>query len=234
MNKRPSGAEQDKNLLDLLSHSLPHLSNSERKVAEVILADPEKTTRSSIAELADLAGVSGPTVNRFAKRLNAEGFPDFKLKLARCLATGVRYASRNIDPGDEADSYTPKIFNSTIRSLELVRDSISYKLVNQMVDKMIQAKKIYFFGLAASSVVAKDAEMKFFRFNLPIFAYGDVLMQRMAAATATTGDLFFFISYTGRTKDVVEIANMARESGATTVGITAPNSPLVKACNLAT
>ena len=233
VKKSKISMEREENLLNVLGASLPDLSNSERKVANVILADPERATRSSIAELADEAGVSGPSVNRFCKRFRAEGFPDFKLKLARCLAAGVRYASRNIEPDDQADAYTPKIFNSTISTLELVRDSISYKLVNELVDKMIQAKKIYFCGLGASSAVARDAELKFFRFNLPVFAYNDVLMQRMAAASGATGDLFFFISYTGRTREVVEIAKLARDTGATVVGITAPDSPLARACNLA-
>ena len=225
--------DRDGDILKLLSESMNELSKSEAKVARVILADPDAATRASIAELAEEAGVSGPSVNRFCKRFNAEGFPDFKLKLARSLAAGVRYASRNIALDDDVDAYTAKIFNSTIATLEMVRDSISYKLVDQLVDKMIQAKKIYFFGLAASSTVAKDAELKFFRFDLPVFAYEDVLMQRMAAASARTGDLFFFISYTGRTREVVEIAELAREAGATVVSITAPGSPLANACNLA-
>jgi RpiR family carbohydrate utilization transcriptional regulator len=98
--------------------------------------------------------------------------------------------------------------------------------VNQVVDNLIQAKRIYFFGLGASGAVAQDAENKFFRFNLPVSCHEDVLMQRMLASTGTTGDVFFIISHTGRTKEIVEIAEIARKNGATVIGLTASNSPL--------
>ncbi len=113
-----------------------------------------------------------------------------------------------------------------------MRDKISFQLINQVVDKLIQARRIYFFGLGASSSVAKDAEHKFFRFNLPVSFHEDVLMQRMLASAGNTGDVFFIISYTGRTKELVEVAHEARENGATVIALTAKGSPLSKNCNI--
>jgi len=194
----------------------------------VILSDPDAATSSSIASLARKAGVSEPSVNRFCKRFNAAGFPDFKIKLAKSLVSGVRFVNRNVNPDDEVSGYTPKIFDSTINNLALVRDSISHGRVNQVVDKLIQARRIYFFGLGASGSVARDAENKFFRFNLPVSFHDDVLMQRMLASTGTTGDVFFIISHTGRTKEVVEVAEIARNNGSTVIGLTAPGSPLAR------
>lgn len=214
------------NLINIIADELPDLSKSESKVAQVILADPDRATSSSIAALAKAAGVSEPSVNRFCKRFNAAGFPDFKLKLARALVSGVRFVNRNVDPDDDVTSYTPKIFDSTINNLAMVRDRISHSIVNHVVDKLIQAKRIYFFGLGASGSVARDAENKFFRFNLPVSFHDDVLMQRMLASTGGTGDVFFFISHTGRTKEVVEVAEIAKANGSTVIGLTAPDSPL--------
>jgi RpiR family carbohydrate utilization transcriptional regulator len=224
---------QHNNLLNVISDAQPSLNKSEYKVAQAILADPDKATRSSIANLAKAAGVSEPSVNRFCKRFNAAGFPDFKLKLAQSLARGVRYVNRNVLPGDGVESYTPKIFDGTINALAMVRDSISHSLLNRVVDQLIQAKRIYFFGLGSSGPVAKDAENKFFRFDLPVFCHEDVLMQRMLASTGKVGDIFFMISYTGRTKELVEVAEIARANGSTVIGLTAPKSPLAKISNLA-
>lgn len=75
------------NLVHEIDAALGSLNRSERKVAEVILADPQAATRASIAVLAKAAGVSEPTVNRFCKRFNTAGFPDFKLHLAQALAS---------------------------------------------------------------------------------------------------------------------------------------------------
>lgn len=220
------------NTLNVIAAELHNLNKSQQKVAHAILADPEKATRSSIATLAEAAGVSEPSVNRFCKRFGASGFPDFKLKLAQCLASGVRYVSRNVEPGDDVATYTTKIFDSTVNNLTLVRDRVDHELIDRVVDRLIQARRIYFFGLGASSSVAKDAEHKFFRFDLPVSFHEDVLMQRMLAASGTAGDLFFIVSYTGRTRELVETARLARKSSAVVIGLTAPGSPLSTHCNL--
>src|SRR5690606_15308456 len=86
--------------------------------------------------------------------------------------------------------------------------------------------------LGASASVALDAQHKFFRFNLPVSAHSDVLMQRMLASVAHTGDLFVIISYTGRTRELVEAATIARDNGASVLGLTAADSPLARVCTL--
>jgi RpiR family carbohydrate utilization transcriptional regulator len=222
----------EQNLINVITDALPGLNKSESKVATAILADPDRATRSSIAALAALAEVSEPSVNRFCKRFDATGFPDFKLRLAKSLVSGVRFMNRNVDPDDEVDSYTPKIFDSTISHLAMARDKISHARINQVVDKLIQARRIYFFGLGASGSVARDAEHKFFRFNIPVSFHEDVLMQRMLASTGGTGDVFFCISHTGRTKEIVDVAELARSCGSTVIGLTVPDSPLAAVCTL--
>ncbi|STM51062.1 putative hex-regulon repressor (RpiR-family transcriptional regulator) [Escherichia coli] len=76
------------NMLEKIQSQLEHLSKSERKVAEVILASPDNAIHSSIAAMALEANVSEPTVNRFCRSMDTRGFPDFKLHLAQSLANG--------------------------------------------------------------------------------------------------------------------------------------------------
>ena len=224
---------QHQNLVNVITDALPGLNNSERKVAEAILSDPESATGSSIASLAKRANVSEPSVNRFCKRFNTAGFPDFKLKLAKSLVSGVRFVNRNVDPNDTVESYTPKIFDSTINDLALIRDSIDHSVVNAVVDQLIQAKRVYFFGLGTSGSVARDAENKFFRFNLPVSFHDDVLMMRMLASTGSAGDVFFVISHTGRTKEIIDIAEIASNNGATVIALTSSSSPLTAVSSIA-
>jgi len=219
------------NILDKISNDILEFSKSEKKVAEVILANPQVAIHSSIATLAKMADVSEPTVNRFCRRLDTKGYPDFKLHLAQSLATGTPYVNTHVDELDGPLEYTNKIFESTMASLEVARKSIDPAMVNRVVDLLIQAKKVSFFGLGASASVAHDAVNKFFRFDVPIVHFDDILMQRMSVMNSTEGDVVVCISHTGRTKSLVEVANMARENNATVVGITTAGSPLSKACN---
>ena len=219
------------NVLDKISRDMDAFSKSEKKVAEVILANPQSAIHSSIATLAKLANVSEPTVNRFCRRLDTKGYPDFKLHLAQSLANGTPYVNRHVDEFDGPAEYTNKIFESTMASLEVARQSIDISMVNRVVDLLTQAHKISFFGLGASASVAHDAVNKFFRFNVPVIHFEDILMQRMSCMNSTEGDVVIFISHTGRTKSLVDVAQIARANDATVIGITSADTPLARECN---
>jgi len=224
--------QRDDNLLEDIKNRLDSLNKSERKVAEAILRDPTAATRYSIAALARAADVSEPTVNRFCRGFSATGFPDFKIRLAQSIATGTPYIGQNIEPDDSVDEFSDKIMLSTIANLEKTRQSLDPGALAAAIDHLIQAKQIHFFGMGGSAPVAMDAQHKFFRFNIPVMFYDDPLMQRMVAAGSSTGDVIVLISNTGRTLETIEIAQNARASGATVIGITTPDSPLTDACTV--
>lgn len=221
------------NMLEKIQSHLELLSKSERKVAEVILSTPQTAIHSSIATLAKMADVSEPTVNRFCRRLETKGFPDFKLHLAQSLANGTPYVNRNVEEDDSVDAYTSKIFESAMAGLEQVKSSLDVAAVNRAVDLLTQAKKISFFGLGASAAVAHDAMNKFFRFNIPVVYFDDIVMQRMSCMNSSDGDVVVLISHTGRTKSLVDMAQLARENDATVIAITSDGTPLAREASLA-
>lgn len=208
------------------------LNRSERKVAEVILKDPQAAIRSSIAALAKAAEVSEPTVNRFCRSFDAKGFPDFKLMLAQSMASGTPFVSQVVDPSDSASEYSDKIFAATASALEQARRQLDSQEIERAVDMLIQARQILFFGMGASAAVAQDAQHKFFRFNIPVLAYSDGLMQRMHAATLGTSDLVVAISHTGRTRAMIDSAKIARDAGAGVLALTRAGSPLADVASM--
>lgn len=52
---------------------------------------------------------------------------------------------------------------------------------------------------------------KFFRFNVPVVYSDDIVLQRMSCMNCSDGDVVVLISHTGRTKNLVELAQLARE-----------------------
>lgn len=218
----------ESNLLATIQHKLSDLNKSEAKVATAILQNPEQATRSSIASLARVAGVSEPSVNRFCKTFGASGFPDFKLQLARSLASGVRYVSRAVDFSDDIQTFPRKLFDNAITALITAREDLPLAAIERAVDHISQARRVIFFGLGTSAAVARDAEHKFFRFNVPVNTHEDPLMLRMLATSGGVGDVFFFISHTGRTRPLVEAAQIASNTEATVVAMTHEGSPLAE------
>ena len=218
--------------LELIQKNLETFSKSERKVAEAILSSPQIAIHSSIATLAKMADVSEPTVNRFCRRLDTKGYPDFKLRLAQSLANGTPYVNRNVNEDDGPSAYTTKIFESAMANLDIAKNALDASLINRAVDVLTSAKKISFFGLGASSSVAHDALNKFFRFNIPVSCFDDIVMQEMNCINSTEGDVVVLISHTGHTEALIDVAKLARENDAFVIALTAPESPLALQSNL--
>jgi hypothetical protein len=55
---------------------------------------------------------------------------------------------------------------------------------------------------------------KFFRFNVPVIYSDDIVLQRMSCMNCDDDDVVVIISHTGRTKSLVELAQLARENDA--------------------
>ena len=219
-------------MLAQIESSLDQLSRSERKVATFVLGDASRVLTMSIARLAQEASVSEPTVNRFCRTFSATGFPDFKLKLAQSLASGPTLTTAMVSDDDAIPEIFSKLTNKAIRSVHDLKSSIDVTTLERAVDLFCQARQVAFFGMGASGSVARDAQHKFFRFNVPVVAYEDGLMQRMHAAAMKTGDLAVVISHTGRTRAMVEAATLAREAGASVLAITRSDTPLSRVATL--
>lgn len=219
-------------MLSQIESSLDGLSRSERKVAAYVLADASGVLSMSIARVAREAKVSEPTVNRFCRTFGATGFPDFKLKLAQSLASGPTLTTAMVSEADTLPEIFAKLTDKAICSVQDLKDSLDVTNLERAVDLFCQARQVAFFGMGASGSVARDAQHKFFRFNVPVVAYEDGLMQRMHATAMKTGDLAVLISHTGRTRAVVEAAGLAREAGASVLALTRSDTPLSRVATL--
>lgn len=208
------------------------LSKAARRVAAVILENPEAAIRAPISSIARLAGVSEPTVNRFCHGLHCNGYPDFKVKLAQELANGLPQMTQSVESGDSTTVLIGKIFASTHASLQAAQALVDPQRIEQAVEKLAGAASIAFFGLGASGPVALDAQHKFFRLNTPVVAHTDVLNQRMVSAGLGPRDVAVCISHTGRTIATLETAQIARDSGAAVIGITSRGAPLATHCDI--
>ena len=219
-------------ILTRLRHELNNLSKSERRIAEVILADPEAAVHATTAEMARRAEVSDPMISRLCRGLGCKGFPEFKVMLAQSLAKDTSYVTRSVSVNDDADTYVNKLISANQGALEYLRKELNSETVEKTVAAMDQAKRIEIFGMGGCSSIAQDAQHKLFRLGTPCIAYEDNLKQRMAAAAADADTVILFISFTGRTFATVETAETAKASGATVIAITDPDSPLASVCDI--
>lgn len=220
-------------LLAQIGAARERFSKAERRVADYVLAHPDAIMNLSIAVLAGTVGVSQPTVARFCLALGFSGFKEFKLKLVQSLAGGVPFVHRDVGMGDPASALVAKVMDRTIAALMRVRSDLDAAALDQAVRLLANARRIEFYGLGNSGIVAADAQHKFFRLGVPTVAYSDPHIHGMAATLLQPGDVVMAISGTGRTRDLLRSVEYARRAGADVVAITASGSPLAKASTVA-
>ena len=89
-------------MLDKISQALNDLSGAERKVAECALAEPKWFVHAAVAEIAERATVSQPTVIRFCRTLGYKGLPEFKLALSAGLGSeGMPFVHEELNADDD-------------------------------------------------------------------------------------------------------------------------------------
>jgi len=220
-------------MLDRIKASLPSLAPAEQRVGKLVLSDPRTFAKLPVSELADRAHVSKPTVVRFCRSVGYDGLSDFKLKLAGSVSEGVPFIHRSVDVDDKTNDIMVKVIDNTVAAFLKYRNDANTptieKTVTTLVEAYKQGKRIEFFGVGNSGVVAQDAQHKFFRLGINTIAYSDGHMQVMSASLLGPGDCVVVISNSGRTRDLMDACDIARKNGATTIVITASGSPLAAA-----
>lgn len=95
---------------------------------------------------------------------------------------------------------------------------------------MLSARTINLFGIGQSQLVCRDFEAKLMRINKQCHAYGDWHNQLLSAKNMSERDLAVAISYSGMTRETVECARAARETGACVIAMTRAqlDSPLAR------
>ncbi|MDR6422544.1 bifunctional transcriptional regulator/glucokinase [Paraburkholderia phenoliruptrix] len=209
------------------------LTPAERRVADLALNHPRSIINDPIVDIARKADVSQPTVIRFCRSLGCQGLSDFKLKLATGLTGTIPVSHSQVHLGDTATDFGAKVLDNTVSAILQLREHLNFEHVERAIDLLNGARRIEFYGLGNSNIVAQDAHYKFFRFGIPTIAYGDLYMQAASAALLGKGDVIVAVSKSGRAPELLRVLDVAMQAGAKVIAITSSNTPLAKRATVA-
>ena len=217
-------------MLERVKASMPALPPAEQRVAKLLLSDPRSFATLPVTELAERSHVSKPTVVRFCRSVGYDGLADFKLKLAGTVNEGVPFVHRAVDEDDKPGDLIVKVIDNAVAAMLKYRNNAAGHAFEQAIDALAKAgrehKRIEFYGVGNSGIVAQDAQHKFFRLGVNTIACSDGHVQVMSATMLGHGDCAVVISNSGRSRDLLDAADIARRKGATVIVITASGSPL--------
>ncbi|WP_210471327.1 MurR/RpiR family transcriptional regulator [Sporosarcina sp. 6E9] len=209
-------------ILALIHSKYNNFTNTEKKVADYILQNTSNVIYMSITDLAEACGVGESSVFRFCKTLKLRGYQEFKIALAHNTTLGneMPQLSSQVTMDDTVDELSSKILATNINSLTETHNLINIKDVEKAVDFIIKAERVHFFGVGSSLMTALEAKNKFMRITNKTECSIDSHLQIMSASLMTEAEVAVLISYSGSTKDTIEVAKIAKERGAKIIAIT--------------
>lgn len=218
------------NAFEKISNAYYSLTAAEKKVADYVIIHQQESQYMSISELAEACGVAEATISRFAKRLGYKGYNAFKLAVANSIASRATAAgsplSGEVLAEDSVSDMCQKLFAAEVDAMEQTLGLLRPEAVTAAGDLLVNARKVLCMGQGGSMVIAEEAAHLFSTVFGKYFAICDSHMQTIAAAQMGPGDVILYISYSGATRDLLEIAQLARERGADVILISRfPKSP---------
>lgn len=192
-------------------HSLTPLG---KKLADYLFKHSSETQYMSISALAENSGVSEATITRFCRGLGLSGYNDFKLALAKVdqvtdLGEPID-SSLPITSEDSIDSIFHKIHAANIVSINETLEMLDENEIRKAVTILSESDRVYCFGHGGSMVMAMEAWARFSTADSRFIHISDSHMQAMAAALATPKDSILFFSYSGSTKDMEDVMQIAK------------------------
>lgn len=198
-------------------------SPTEKAIIEYILQNPEETSRLTIYKLAERTYTSPSSIIRLCKKNGYGGFKDFikELIYEQAIRTNYKEASiTDLKRSDDIEEIVSKVTHKNIISLEETESLLDYDVLKTCVEKIYNSEKLTIFGMGASQIVAKDAQLKFTRINKMSYVSEDWHTQLLYAKNMDKGDVALVISYSGQTEEMITCAQTAKANGATVISIT--------------
>jgi RpiR family transcriptional regulator, carbohydrate utilization regulator len=231
MAKRPADSDlgAPREVQARIRSHLGSLSETDARVANVFLEQPNVVVYRSASEVGQMANTSSATVVRCAQKLGFKGFHDLKLALANELAVFEQERTAEKEPED-GDPRLAVLEQITKAGAETVRDSgavVDAEAFDAVVDAIVSARKVVFFGVGTSAPLCQDAAYRFTAIGVQASAPADAHVQHVQARLLTADDVCVVVSHTGSTRETLTDARAAGEAGATVVAITSfATSPL--------
>lgn len=219
-------------LVGMLQTEKDAFTRSERVLTDIVLADVENVLKMSIVDLAAQADVSPPTVTRFCRRLGCDSYADFKVRLAQSRFVGQRYFAPASGPSS-VHEIAQGVINGIQSTIYDTFETCDFAAVERAAEAIGRAKFVMTFGSGgASSMLATEAEARFFRLGLKVASSVDHQMQLMRAASAPADSVIVAFSLTGNNMPLVESLKVGKEYGATCVVISRANSPMAEQADI--
>ncbi|MEG1446985.1 MAG: MurR/RpiR family transcriptional regulator [Ruthenibacterium sp.] len=210
-------------ILSQISSGTNMFSQTELKLANFITADPNAALQLSISELAQACGISIATVSRFCRRLSLNGYQEFKLELMKAVSNSAdipKADDMSVHTQDDIAQLIQKVHTIHQYSLTKSMEDLDPVCVAKAVSLLESADAVHLFGSGSMLLCAMNAKLQFMQVSSKFHCDIDPAVQALGASLMTSNSVAIVFSYTGSTRDIIEITKAAKRRGAKIITIT--------------
>lgn len=202
------------------------MGSAEQRVARFVSTNPGRVLHMSMASLSEECKVSDPTILRFCRRFDFQGYQDFKLYLAQSLVPSAPFNYEQIVAGDSVENIVRKTARNSLNAIQRGLEDIIPAEIGGAAKLLAESAWTGIYASGISEITALDAEHKFQRLGMRCAALIGRKKQWLHAETSRPHEVALIFSQSGHTKQMVEIATAVRAGGGRVLSVTAANSPL--------
>ena len=213
-------------LESVIQTNYPTMTKKEKRIADYLLKSPEEAKTKTISEISEICGVAESTVFLVSKKIGLSGFKELTVLLSN---SSKKKIFEGIYEEDSFQAIAEKVLEVSTQSLATTASLLDYEQLQQVVNTLIQANKVVFFGLGGSAPVALDGFHKFLRSPLEVEFNMDYHMQLLKAGKLTKKSCAIIVSHSGENSDILRIADILKKNDVPIIVITSfNNTSLVK------
>ncbi|MCB9380093.1 MAG: MurR/RpiR family transcriptional regulator [Acidimicrobiaceae bacterium] len=197
------------------------LTPAERRVAEVVLAQPQLVAFGTVADLAEAASSGAATVVRLASKLGFDGFTGLQASVQHALANQLRPAAERIrEPAatDVIGRHQQLEMENVVTTLGALSAEAMADVVDHLAD--VSARVLVLSGDASLGVARQlVGDLCSLRDGVTVVDGNDVAVRR-AVALARQGDVLMVLDLRRYDRWVIDAAKAARQNGVWIVAVT--------------
>ena len=201
-----------------LKSTYDSLTKSEKKIANFIMKNFEKTKNMTSYEISNKVNVGQATVIRFSKKLGYASFNELINSINKLEQEDI--LEKNISLSDDITTTNTKIANQYIDVVKLTLELNPAKVFEEVIEEIIKAERIVVLGIGNSAIVSTDFVNKLARVGMNAFTNLDTHLQFSMITNLRKKDLLILISDSGETREIVEAAKLAKENNTKIIAIT--------------
>ena len=206
------------------------LAQSDKKLADYLLLQPDTARHLSSQQLANEAGVSQSSVVKFAQKLGYKGFPALKLALSEALASQPESPSvpihNQIRGDDPLRLVGEKLIKENTAAMYATLNVNSEEKLHECVTMLRSARRIILTGIGASGLVAQNFAWKLMKIGFNAAAVRDMHALLATVQASSPDDLLLAISYTGVRRELNLAADEMLRVGVPALRIISLSFPL--------